>query len=169
MELKPTIWQLYIEDDKNLQHVVELLSEKIGLRSHVGFLPSGSLEPYPGRNSKRQVNRKLKERNFRKNTCAEEREAFLQDRCASLDESIRIIMGIKVIAAKIERWKRKISKEIVVSYSGDRLNLASGEQRLLYFPEKLVFWQAYLTITPSCQQNRLTLNPLNRLPLRKKS
>jgi hypothetical protein len=31
MELKPTIWQLFIEEDRNLQHVVGLLRERQGL------------------------------------------------------------------------------------------------------------------------------------------
>jgi hypothetical protein len=29
-ELKPKIWQLYIEEDKSLQHVVKLLGKKQG-------------------------------------------------------------------------------------------------------------------------------------------
>jgi hypothetical protein len=49
MELKPTIWRLFIEEDGNLQDVVNLLRKQRFVLMYVfptgSFLPSSSLVP----------------------------------------------------------------------------------------------------------------------------
>ncbi|KAE9377599.1 TPR-like protein, partial [Stipitochalara longipes BDJ] len=110
MELKPMIWHLFIEEDINLQHVVELLREEKGLVL-----------------TKRQLTRRLKEWNFRKNTKSTDRASLLHEAGPSSDEPVRTALGIKVTAAKIERWKRKMKKEEETSLHSPEMPIITGD------------------------------------------